>query len=215
MPNPDEHSDRPKDGERERRYVQTGKSELRLLDGDNGKPKTLVGYAAVFNSLSEELWGFREQVRPGAFAESLRRGDDVRATIEHQGGLTTLGRSTAGTLKLAEDTVGLRSEIILPDTQASRDVMELIERGDISQMSFAFTVRKQEWYEPDEGDVIRTLIEVDLHDVSVVTYPAYVDTSVAVRSLNQWRETTDEAIAVELEYQRRRLEAFDKAPLVG
>lgn len=152
---------------------------------DADKPK-IVGHAAVFNTETPIGSWFREKVAPGAFARAIKE-DDVRALFNHDPNFV-LGRNKAGTLRLAEDDVGLAVEIDPPDTQVARDLMTSMERGDISQMSFGFYVRKQEWLEDDKGNVLRTLVEVELFDVSPVTYPAYPTTDVAVRSLTDWRE---------------------------
>jgi hypothetical protein len=98
-----------------------------------------------------------------------------------------LGRNTAGTLKLLEDEKGLRVEIDPPDTQVARDLMTSMERGDINQMSFGFIARAQEW-DDNEEPPLRTIQEAQLLDVSVVTYPAYEETTVALRSLEHHRE---------------------------
>lgn len=150
----------------------------------DGETRKIVGYAAVFNSPTDIGGYFREQIAPGAFTAAIGR-DDVRALINHDENFV-LGRTTAGTLTLAEDEKGLRVEIVPPDTQAARDLMVSMERGDISQMSFGFIARKQQWDETGTTP-LRTIQEADLFDVSVVTYPAYPDTSVAVRSLEGWR----------------------------
>jgi uncharacterized protein len=160
-------------------------AELRIVpDG----PTHLSGYAAVFNSLSEDLGGFRERISPGAFAESLT-SDDIRALFNHDPNFI-MGRNRAGTLRLVEDEVGLRIEIDPPDTQACRDLLVSIGRGDVNQMSFGFIVRPngQTWEKDAEGRVLRTLNSIRLIDVACVTYPAYPETSVAVRCLDAWRE---------------------------
>lgn len=149
------------------------------------KPK-IVGHAAVFNTETDIGGYFREKVAPGAFRDAIGR-DDVRALFNHDPNFV-LGRNKSGTLRMAEDDVGLAVEIDPPDTQIARDLLVSMERGDISQMSFGFMVRKQEWEEDDKGVVTRTLIEVELFDVSPVTYPAYPTTDVAVRSLADWRD---------------------------
>jgi len=169
----------------ERRAFAVNGLELRAAD--DGK-RRLVGHAAVFNSLSEDLGGFREQIAPGAFAEAIDK-DDVRALFNHDPNFV-LGRTASKTLRLSEDARGLLIEIDLPDTQTVRDlVVAPIERGDVSQMSFGFSVRPggQDWAKDDEGRTIRTLKRVRLFDVSPVTYPAYHATDVAVRSLRAWQ----------------------------
>lgn len=160
--------------------IATGKLEYRA----EGEMPVIAGYAAVFNSLSVDLWGFFEEIMPGAFTTTLETGPDVRATIDHAGGLTTIGRTRNGTLALMEDAVGLRVEIRPPATQAGRDVVELVRRGDVNQMSFMFRVKREEWRKLEDGMVIRQLHEIDLEDgdVSIVSYPAYPATSAEVRA---------------------------------
>lgn len=149
----------------------------------------IVGHAAVFNSLSEDLGGFREMIAPGAFAEAIGR-DDVRALFNHDSNIV-LGRSRSGTLKLSEDERGLLSEITLPDTQQARDLAVLMKRGDVTQMSFAFSVHKddQDWKKNGEGPWERTIRKVSrLYDVSPVTYAAYPQTDAAVRCMQEFEE---------------------------
>ena len=168
----------------ERRYTKG--IEVRAEDG---KPPMLVGYAAVFNKWSCDLGGFREQIMPGAFKRTLTEDGDVRALLNHDANFV-LGRGKSGTARLIEDSVGLRVEIDLPDTTAGRDTRISVDRGDLDGMSFAFATIEDAW--DYSGDVAeRSLKDVDLSDVSVVTYPAYPDTSVAVRSLTAWKEARE------------------------
>lgn len=146
------------------------------------KPPKIIGHAAVFDNLSEEIFGFREKIAPGAFKKTLK-DDDVRALFNHDPNIV-LGRNGSGTLTLSEDNKGLAVEIDPPDTQQARDLMVSIERGDISQMSFAFRAMEEEWkFNEGKDPDIRTLKEVKLFDVSPVTFPAYTETDVGVRSL--------------------------------
>lgn len=165
----------------ERRAIN---AEFRVEGGDAPK---IIGYAAKFDTLSEEMWGVREKIAKGAFLAAL--GDsDVRALFNHDPNIV-LGRNRAGTLVMTEDDIGLRYEITPPDTQTARDLMESMKRGDISQSSFAFTMRGggvEEWEDLPDGKAIRTIKKVArLFDVSPVTYPAYPDTESGVRSLEQ------------------------------
>jgi uncharacterized protein len=161
----------------ERRYYS---SEMRAGDGDQGVVPSLSGYAAVFDQESQVLYGmFREKISRGAFASSL--ADDVRALWNHDTNLP-LGRTTAGTLALAEDSHGLRVEIDPPDTQWGRDALVSIGRGDVNQMSFAFDVLEDEWDQDESGMLIRTLRKVKLYEVSPVTFPAYTGTTVSARA---------------------------------
>ena len=165
----------------ERRVLTIG-SEIRVEEGD-GPPK-IVGHAAVFNTLSEDLGGFRETIKRGAFKGSLADGADVRALINHNSD-HVLGRISAGTLKVWEGANGLRVEIQPPDTQAANDLMTSIKRGDVTGMSFAFNTITDDWRTKDE-ESIRELKEVHLIEVSPVTFPAYPATDVALRSLKAW-----------------------------
>lgn len=171
----------------ERRFFRC---ELRAAGGE-GEPRRIVGYAAVFNEVSEELYGFREMIMPGAFRDVIE-AEDVRALINHDPNLV-LGRTTAGTLRLIEDERGLRYEIDPPDTQYARDLIVSLERGDVDQSSFAFRVKPEdeEWRGPTEDDPLplRMIYKFSrLFDVSPVTYPAYEATSVDVRALDKAKE---------------------------
>lgn len=146
--------------------------------------RKIVGYAAKFMTRSQDLGGFVEQIEPSAFQRSLDENADVRALIDHNPSLI-LGRTLSGTLKLSTDSTGLLVEITPPDTSYSRDLMVSLERGDITQMSFAFLTKKDNW-EKDGAVNLRTLLDVDLHDVSAVTYPAYLDTEIGLRSLSSF-----------------------------
>ena len=168
----------------ERRSIEL--SELRLIQteaNENGERTAPVieGHAAVFGPFSEELGGlfkFRERIAPGAFTETLKN-DDIRALWNHNPDYV-LGRNKAGTLELEETPRGLKVRIHPPDTQYARDLMESMQRGDVSQMSFAFTTQEESWSTVDGADV-RELRKVQLFDVSPVTYPAYTQTDVGVR----------------------------------
>ncbi len=150
--------------------------EIRVEPGEQPK---IVGYAAVFNKLSQDLGGFREVIAPGAFKKTLKEAD-VCALLEHDP-RWLLGNSKSGTARLKEDGEGLRVEIDPPNTTAGKDAIESLQRGDLTGMSFGFRTIRDRW-EKENGQTVRTLLEVALYDVSIVAYPAYPDTSVALRS---------------------------------
>lgn len=166
----------------ERRTVRL--VELRV-QGEGDEEPRIAGYAAVFSQLSEDLGGWREIIQPGFFDQVLE--DDVRALWNHNADMV-LGRTRSGTLALRQDDQGLRIEIQPPATQWARDALVTMDRGDVDQASFAFRVRPDgdRWDMRDDGTVIRTLLAggcARLYDVSPVTYPAYPQTSMSVRSL--------------------------------
>lgn len=181
------------------RETRISSIDLAIESRASGQRK-IVGHAAVFDSPTLIGGMFREQVAKGAFIRAIRE-DDVRALIDHDPSLI-LGRKKAGTLRLQEDTIGLRVEIDPPDTQAGRDIMISLERGDITGMSFGFMTRKQEWDE-SSNPPLRTLRDVELLDVSVVTYPAYPETDVALRSLEAERRAKNDLAAKERQERRR------------
>ena len=167
----------------ETRHV-TERPEFRSLDG--GRTLIAHGYAAVYNVLSRDLGGFREQVLPSAFTKTLQEAD-VRAYQDHNHALF-LGRTSSGTLQLRSDDHGLYYEVTLPDTTAGRDAAALLERGDMVGSSFGFTTHRgsQRTEVDDDGNSIRSLIDVGLHHVSPLTEtPAYDEatTALAMRSL--------------------------------
>ena len=163
--------------EKERRTFKLCEFRADTPDGES-RPR-IAGHAAVFNTLSEMLWGFRETIAPGAFSDAIGRSD-VRALVNHDSNYI-LGRKKNGTLKLWEDERGLAIDIDPPPTQWANDLLVSIGRGDIDQMSFGFTVGEDRWEEVD-GETRRTILRVDeLFDVSPVTFPAYPETDVALR----------------------------------
>lgn len=151
--------------------------EFEVRVAEKGEPR-FVGYAAVFNELSEDFGGFREKVLPGAFTDSIGT-DDVRMLFNHDPNYV-LARNKSGTLKLKEDNHGLYYEAIPPNTQWAKDLLESVKRGDISQNSFGFIV-PDDGFEYDSKTKTRSLKKAKLLDVSIVTYPAYTGTRVEVR----------------------------------
>ena len=164
------------------REIRTYLIEMRV-NAAEGQPTKIGGHAAKFDSLSEDLGGFRERIAPGAFSKTIQSGD-IRALWNHDANIV-LGRNKAGTLRLSEDIAGLAFEVDMPDTQLVRDmVMAPIVRGDVNQCSFGFSTVADKWAKVD-GEWIRTLLECELFDVSPVTYPAYNSTDVAARSMQE------------------------------
>lgn len=161
----------------ERRIV-SAPLEIRSAEAE---PAKLVGYAAVFEREAVIAGLFRERIAPGAFSTAIKE-DDVRALFNHDPNFV-LGRTTAGTLELAQDDTGLRYEVDPPDTQWARDLMVSVQRGDVSQSSFGFQVVREEWTNPENRKELptRTILEARLFDVSPVTYPAYEETTAEAR----------------------------------
>jgi HK97 family phage prohead protease len=183
-----------KKGKPERRIIPYSELQFKYEERAEGQPPKIHGQVALFNRLSQEMWGFRERIAPGCFKKTIGEAD-IRALMNHDPNYV-LGRNTSGTLKLWEDDIGLNMECEPPDTQWAKDLMVSMKRGDVDQMSFGFRVIKDSWEDVD-GEIIRTLIECELFDVSVVTYPAYLATSASVRSLLYSNEFRDLAELIE------------------
>jgi HK97 family phage prohead protease len=163
-------------GDSERRFTR-GLVEVRAA----GDSRTIGGYAAKFNTLSRNLGGFVERIDPGFFAKSEGDGwPRVMARYNHDN-MALLGTSRAGTLRLQTDGTGLDYSVDVP--QARGDVYELVQRGDISESSFAFYTFEDDWAMTEDGFPVRTLLSGQLVDVAPVNDPAYLDTSTGLRSL--------------------------------
>lgn len=184
----------------------------RRNDGEH-KTAHLIGYAAVFYREDDpgtefELWdgGPIERILPGAF-DNLSE-NDVRGLFNHDKS-RVLGRVASGTMSLTVDSVGLRYDITLADTEADRDLAVKIERGDIDGSSFAFIATEIVWRDEKRDGTSREFREIaaaDVFDVGPVTYPAYAGTSsdVARRSLDEWHADKQ---ATETARRRRKRQA--------
>lgn len=200
----------------------TNNREARAMHGEvrasarsaEDKGLRFEGYAALFNEWSQNLGGFREQIAPGAFSKAVA-ADDIRALFNHDSNYV-LGRTRSGTLRLWEDEKGLAFELDAPDTTWARDLHESVTRGDVSQCSFGFETVTDEWRQVDGLDE-RTLKEVKLFDVSIVTFPAYTATSAHARSAAEVLQAHREAVAretrprgVPVSVLRRKLDLMTK-----
>lgn len=158
--------------------------------------RTLTGYAVVWNSDTTIGNYFVERIAKGAFTKAL--DGDVLALVNHDWG-RVVGRTKSGTLRLVEDERGLKVEIDVPNTTDGNDLWELVDRGDIAGMSFAFRSTKETWDET--GDLpTRTVLEANLYEVTATPIPAYEDTTLGKRSLDAWRAESE---AATIEEQRR------------
>lgn len=177
---------------RETRQIRSIQAELKTR-ADEGQDMTIEGYFAVFGQ-ETELWpGAFEEIAAGAFDETL--GNDIRALINHDTTLV-LGRNKAGTLELRADSYGLWGRVkINPNDSDAVNVYERVKRGDVDQCSFGFNILAEETDWRDDGTVKWTVTKVDLHEVSVCTFPAYEQTGIQARKaqVEQHREREFEA----------------------
>jgi HK97 family phage prohead protease len=160
-------------------------SEVELRETEDGK-RSINGYAVKWEQLSEELgyfFRFREKFVKGAFVDSLRN-DKQKALWNHNSDFV-LGSTKSGTLSLSEDETGLRFNIDLPENTWGKDAYESIKRGDVDGVSFGFKKEVEEWDESDPDNVIRTIKKAKLFEVSPTPFPAYPQTEVQARSVEE------------------------------
>lgn len=184
------------------RRSMAGALELRV----SGGKKTLVGYAALYDSLSENLGGFVEIIRPGAFDRAIKEGQEVIARREHDSRLL-LGRRTAGTLRVTSDDKGLRYEVDLADTGPARDTYTDVELGNLRGSSFAFVLPgpdAQRWGTAEDGTPLRELLDLDVIDVAPVATPAYPETTVSARAIEKAKEIEMEKTKLSEDALRQR-----------
>jgi len=182
--------------------VETRVMELRAEEASEGK-MILEGYAARFNEVTD-LGFFKEQIQPGAFGDVM--ADDVRFLLNHKG--MPLARTTNGTLSMEVREDGLWTRAELNETQTARDVYAAVQRGDISQMSFAFTIAEDSH---DKESNVRTITKVKrMYDVSAVSFPAYPTTTIEARSA--YTQLTEPAPEPETEQVREAAPAAAPQP---
>lgn len=164
----------------------------------------MTGYAALYNTRSVDLGGFEEVLEPGCFDEAMSSNPDVFALFNHDPD-SILARSTSGTLRLSLDEKGLAYSFEMPNTTVGNDLSVLMERGDIRGSSFAFVTGKAEFRSDDNGKNVRHVSKIaSIHDVSVVSTPAYPRAGAAIRSFKRWQkkqqaETVETSVPVELQ----------------
>ncbi|WP_259744001.1 HK97 family phage prohead protease [Lactococcus lactis] len=153
-------------------------SQLSTRAEGEEKAVAIEGYAAVFNSKTSIGGWFDEVIEPGAFSRSLSDNGDIRALFNHNWD-NVLGRTKSQTLELREDEKGLNFKVELPDTSVARDLTISMERGDINQCSFGFFITDEGWNYNVEP-ALRTIKEVELFEISIVSIPAYDDTEASL-----------------------------------
>lgn len=156
---------------------------IEIRSGQDDEPTKITGYFIEWEKLSNPIYGyFREKFAKNAFRNL---SGDIRALWQHDVS-RVLGRTTNKTLAIFEDDRGAKFEFIPPDTTWGKDAVESIRRGDVSEMSFMFSSTKHEWDEESDPEYpIRTILEADLYEISPVTFAAYPQTSVGVRSAQE------------------------------
>lgn len=143
--------------------------------------KQVSGYAIVFNSPSVDLGGFTEICDPRMLTRTLRESPDVLILRDHRTEML-LGRTTAGTLALTVDSTGLRFAVTLPKTSIGDDTAENVRLRNLTGCSFGFNTVSDKWTVAQDGSALRTLLDVDLFEISITSFPAYTETSVEARS---------------------------------
>lgn len=170
---------------RELRRLQLDRLVFRADDGADNSAGSFTGHATAFDVRyaigDPNSWGFWEQFDSKACDRALNEDQDVRLLVDHDPS-RLLARTSSKTMTLDTDKRGLLVEAELADTSVGRDVKVLLERGDLSQMSLAFVTKKEQWETLEDGTELRTVLDVDLYDVSIVAYPANPETDASLRS---------------------------------
>lgn len=165
--------------ERNKVMYRTMQAAFATRDGETEDAPVIEGYFAVFDSNYDMGYGMSESIAPGAFTEAL--SGDVRALIDHDTRLV-LGRTTAHTLELREDSHGLWGKIYInPRDSEAMNLYERVKRGDVSQCSFGFEILSEETSFPADGKIHWRIKKVQLYEVSCCTYPAYEETDISAR----------------------------------
>lgn len=181
------------------RQARSQATEFRAIDGEE---KYIEGYFSVFGGNYEIFAGATESVDSSAFDGALI--DDIRCLIDHETRLV-LGRNTSNTLELKVDDYGLWGKVkINANDQDAKNLYARVERGDVTQCSFGFDILEEETTANKDGTVHWTIKKVKLYEVSIVTFPAYIETSISARKkdyeqikkrqMEMWRKTMKERI---------------------
>lgn len=170
------------------------------------------GYALLFNVDSRAMWGgdLIERIAPTAL-EGVLEKSDILCLMNHdeRRGVLARYRMGEGSLKLEVDEKGLKYSFDAPNTPLGDELIESLKRGDISESSFAFTVEDDNWERKEDGSYVRTILKFErLYDVSPVYYPAYEDTSVALRSIEALKEAETKAATEKAEIEKREFEEY-------
>jgi HK97 family phage prohead protease len=169
--------------EKETRYITIEQIETRSTDEDK---MTIGGYVTKFNTRSVVIWDFVEYVAKGAFRNSLKN-NVIKSLWNHDSNMV-IGSTKNSSLRLWEDEIGLKFELDLPNTSWGKDAYETVRTGLVDGVSFGFYVKEDEWeYLADEGLYKRTLLDVDLFEISPTPFPAYQDSQVSSRSLDEFK----------------------------
>lgn len=186
---------------REQRFLPSGSAGVNSRAAE-GSPGVVEGYGALFNSETVIYGMFRERILPGAFKDSIAK-DDIRVAFNHSAN-AILGRTSAKTARVSEDASGLRYEADAPDTQAGRDTVTSIKRGDITGSSFQFEIENpddEEWDYSQRKDgklPLRTIKRARLFEAGPVAWPAYENTTVSARAIAQVEEAEAAAAAADV-----------------
>jgi len=199
----------------ERRFFSSEVRSSKRDEAVEDSESIIEGYAAKFNSVTEigYYYKFREKIAVGAFDDVLN--DDVRCLFNHNPNYI-LARCVEGkgTLTLSIDSVGLKYSYVTPDRSYAKDLQDAIDKGDVSQSSFAFDIEEETWTEKDGETPVREIIKFKrLYDVAPVTYPAYADTEVAKRSLTAFQEKNKNP--EQRSENNKELNAFDAQILIN
>lgn len=184
-------------------YRQFNLKNLQVETRGKDELPRITGHAAVFNSVSVDFGGWKEVIAPGAFTRTLASGKDIQALVEHDDS-KMLARTKSGTLKLSEDDKGLKVDISPANTTWGRDLIEQVKRGDVDSFSFGFIIEADKWEDTADNAQLRTLLDVELFEVSAVSNPAYAGANdLALRNKQKRKQESARLLKLKAEVQER------------
>ncbi len=164
------------------------------IEGEEGQPLKVIGNGAVYNKRSQDLGGFVEIIREGAFRDTLEDDHEIKAFYNHDPNQVLGTTSSEPPLKIRDGKGGLNYEVEIPDTSYGRDLVENLKRKNVRGSSFAFRTLEDNWYKDDKGETVRELLSVELLELGPVTNPAYIPTAAQLRNLEEQRDEFNEFI---------------------
>jgi uncharacterized protein len=191
--------ERPGPGEASRtRELRDLKFEVRMEETE-GQANNVIGHGVVYDRRSEDLGGFVEIVRKGAFDKALESGDEIKSFYNHDPSMVLATTSSEPPLKIRNNKANLSYEAEIPNTSYGKDLAENLRRKNVTGSSFAFTVTDDDWFKEKDGTVVREIKEAKLFELGPVTNPAYLPTTAAVRSLKNQKEEFDSSLRAQEE----------------
>lgn len=176
--------------------------EVRMETADDSTK--IIGAGAVYNKRSQDLGGFFEIIREGAFKNSLEEGREIKSFYNHDPSMVLGTTASEPPLVINDDKRGLHYEVEIPDTSYGNDLRENLKRKNVTGSSFSFVATDDNWYKDDSGATVREIIAAELFELGPVTNPAYLPTSAQLRSLQDKKDEFESVAAAQKEHREAK-----------